>query len=226
MKYDNPGLTILQMIITSFFSLMASRYLVLKRKNYVSQFANSVLDDYVISFTIRPENVIFVRSNINSLKERLTLLKCKISLADKIRMQTLHKQGLNAKAINAANPAKHGKLSFVKKTFLQIDLTGSVNERQFGSRRPTSVRASAAIDRVREFFGSQAGNSGTHLNACQVAAELNCSERSVRRLTMEDPHMGAFRRVPAQIITNTIRKKKLEYISTLLAMRHRAHVFR
>jgi hypothetical protein len=39
----------------------------------------------------------------------------KVSMTDKMRMQTLHEQGLGAKAIIAAYPEKQWKLSTVKK---------------------------------------------------------------------------------------------------------------
>ena len=39
----------------------------------------------------------------------------KVSMTDKMRMQTLHEQGLGAKAIIAAYPDKQWKLSTVKK---------------------------------------------------------------------------------------------------------------
>jgi len=41
----------------------------------------------------------------------------KVSLADKMRMQTLREQGYGAKEIVAAYPLKNWKLSTVKKNF-------------------------------------------------------------------------------------------------------------
>ena len=49
----------------------------------------------------------------------------KVSMTDKMRMQTLHEQGLGAKAIIAAYPDKQWKLSTVKKICRRVDEMGS-----------------------------------------------------------------------------------------------------
>ena len=45
----------------------------------------------------------------------------KVSMTDKMRMQTLHEQGLGAKAIIAAYPDKQWKLSTIKKICRCVD---------------------------------------------------------------------------------------------------------
>lgn len=141
----------------------------------------------------------------------------KISVTDKMRMQTLREQGLGAKAIMNAYPDKCWKLSTVQKICRRIDQTGSAVERQPGSGRPKSARTLANVHSVNELISSQENNSGSHLSTRQIAHELNISERSVRRIAHEDLQMRAFRRVPAQVITTAVRKKRLERVSALLS---------
>src|SRR6218665_3001326 len=81
-------------------------------------------------------------------------------------------------------------------------------ERKAGSGRPKSVRTAPNIDRVEELICSQEGATETHRSTRQIAAELNISERSVRRIAREDLHLTSFRRVPAQIITDAVRQKR------------------
>lgn len=109
----------------------------------------------------------------------------KVSHADKMRMQTLREQGCGAKAIIRAYPYKQWKLSTVQKICRRIDTTGSAAERKAGSGRPKSVRTAPNIDRVEELICSQE-DAETHHSTRQIAAELNISERSVRRIARED----------------------------------------
>src|SRR6218665_1083947 len=92
-----------------------------------------------------------------------------------MRMRTLREQGCEAKAIIRAYPYKEWKLS-----------TGYAAERKAGSGRPKSVRTAPNIDRVEELICSQEGATETHRSTHQIAAELNISERSVRRIARED----------------------------------------
>src|SRR6218665_1508212 len=114
----------------------------------------------------------------------------KVSHADKMRMQTLREQGCGAKAIIRAYPYKEWKLSrpTVQKMCRRIDTTGYAAERNAGSGRPKSVptvRTAPNIDRVEELICSQDGATETHRSTRQIAAELNISERSVRRIARE-----------------------------------------
>lgn len=140
----------------------------------------------------------------------------KVSMTDKMRMQTLHEQGLGAKAIIATYPDKQWKLSTVKKICRRVDEMGSALERRKGSGRPKSVRTPTNIDRVDELICSQEGNIGKHLSTRRISAELNISRTSVRRIAKEDLNLTSFRRVPAQIISDAVRQKRLERSSALL----------
>src|SRR6218665_3356788 len=140
----------------------------------------------------------------------------KVSHADKMRMQTLREQGCGAKAIILAYPYKEWKLSTVQKICRHIDTIGYAAECKAGCGRPKSVRTAPNIDRVDELICSQEGATETHRSTRQIAAEINISERSVRRIAREDLHLTFFRRVPAQIITDAMRQKRQERANALL----------
>ena len=63
----------------------------------------------------------------------------KVSMTDKMRIQTLHEQRPGAKAIIAAYPDKQWKLSTVKTISRRVDERGSALERRKGSGGPKSV---------------------------------------------------------------------------------------
>ena len=67
----------------------------------------------------------------------------KVSLADKMRIQTLREQCLEAKAIMDAYPDKGWALSTVKKICQHVDRTGSATERKAGCGRPKSACSEA-----------------------------------------------------------------------------------
>ena len=60
----------------------------------------------------------------------------KVSLADRMRIQTLREQRLGAKAIMAAYPDKGWALSTVKKICQRVDGTRSATERNLSARVP------------------------------------------------------------------------------------------
>ena len=140
----------------------------------------------------------------------------KVSLADKMRIQTLREQRLGAKAIVAAYPEKNWALSTVKKICQRVDQTGSATERRAGSGRPKSARSDSNIAAVEELICSQEGETGQHSSTREIAAELNISDRSVRRIAKQDLHLTAFRRMPAQIINDATKQKRLERAAALL----------
>jgi hypothetical protein len=101
----------------------------------------------------------------------------KVSLADKMRIQTLREQRLGAKAIMAAYPDKNWKLSTVKKICRRVDRTGSATERKTGSGRPKSARSETNIAGVEELICSREGKTGQHSSTREIAAQLNISDR-------------------------------------------------
>ena len=74
----------------------------------------------------------------------------KVSLADKMRMQTLREQSYGAKAIVAAYLLKNWKLSTVKKICQRVHATGSATERKAGSGRPKCARSVTNIECVED----------------------------------------------------------------------------
>ena len=69
----------------------------------------------------------------------------RISYEDKMRIQTLHEQGLGAKAIRSRYPAKQWSLNTLKTICRRTTKTGSAVTRQSGSGRPKSARTAQNI---------------------------------------------------------------------------------
>ena len=76
-----------------------------------------------------------IRSNLNNISNGY-----RISYEDKMRIQTLHEQGLGAKAIRSRYPAKQWSLNSLKTICHRITKTGLAVTRQSGSGRPKSAR--------------------------------------------------------------------------------------
>ena len=110
----------------------------------------------------------------------------KLSVTDKLRIQTLREQRYGAKAIVSAYPLKNWRLSTVKKICQRVDLTGSTTERKPGSGRPKTARSSANVARVEELICSQEDEAGQHSSIREITAELDITSRSVRRIAKED----------------------------------------
>ena len=72
----------------------------------------------------------------------------KVSLADKMQIQTLREQHLGANAIMSAYLDKGWALSTVKKICQRIDRTGSATECKAGCGRPKSARSEANVAAV------------------------------------------------------------------------------
>ena len=88
----------------------------------------------------------------------------KISAADKMRLQTLHEQGLEAKATVKAYPEKQWKLSSVRTICRRIDNAGQwrIGELVVDDRAET-------VNDVSELICSY-GQSGTQLSTRQTAS--------------------------------------------------------
>ena len=97
----------------------------------------------------------------------------------------MREQGCGVKAIMAAYPQNYWKLSTVKKICKLVDQTGSATEYKAGSGRPKSTHSDTNVARIEKLICSQ-GQSGQHLSACEIAAKLNTSDRSVRFIATKD----------------------------------------
>lgn len=140
----------------------------------------------------------------------------KISLIDKMRMQTLREQGMGAKAIKSAYPDKKWSLSTIKWICKKIDTTGSAIERQKGSGRPKTARTTEHIATVKEHICSQEDQPGTSKSTREIAQEVGISEASVRRIAKVDIGLSCFKRTPVQVITEATRLKRLKRSKQLL----------
>lgn len=140
----------------------------------------------------------------------------RISYEDKMRIQTLHEQGLGAKAIRSRYPAKQWSLNTLKTICRHITKTGSAVTRQSGSGRPKSARTAQNIAAVGDMICSQEDQPGTSKSSRQIAKTLGMSDRSVRRIAKMDLELSAFRRMPAQVLSDAVKLKRLERCRALL----------
>jgi len=104
----------------------------------------------------------------------------------------------------------------VKKICQRVDATGSATERKAGSGQLKSACSVTNIERVEELICCQEGQSGQHLSTREIAAELDISDRSVRRIAKTDLHLNEFRQVPAQVLNDGTKQKRLERATVLL----------
>ena len=134
----------------------------------------------------------------------------KISVIDKMRIQTLRELGLGYKAITKKYPDKQWNLQSVKSICRHIDQRGSATQRKPGSGRPRSARTAETIESVADLLCSQEDQPGTSKSTRGIASDLNISERSVRRIAKHDLSLSVFHRVPAQVINAATKQKRLE----------------
>jgi hypothetical protein len=140
----------------------------------------------------------------------------KLSLADKMRIQTLREQGLGAKAMKMAYPQKNWNLSTLNEICRRIDKTGSAVERKVGSGRPKSARSIDNITKVQELICSQEDQPGTSKSTRQAASEIGISATSVRRIAKMDLGLLSFKRMPVQVINDATKLKRLTRSKVLL----------
>jgi|HubBroStandDraft_2_1064218.scaffolds.fasta_scaffold74716_1 transposase len=140
----------------------------------------------------------------------------KLSVVDKIRIQTLREQGLGAKAIKAAYPEKGWSLNTLKTICRRVDNTGSAVERKAGSGRPKSARTVANIARVEELICSQEDQPATSKSTREIASSTGISQRSVRRIVKTDLALSCFKRMPVQVLTEDTKLKRLTRCKALL----------
>ena len=108
----------------------------------------------------------------------------RISYEDKMRIQTLHEQGLGAEAIRSRYPAKQWSLNTLKTICRHITKTGSAVTRQSGSGRPKSARTAQNIAAVGDMIllsRGQARYEQKFPSDCQ-----NAYERQIRSAHREN----------------------------------------
>jgi len=116
----------------------------------------------------------------------------KVSVDDKMRIQTLRKQGLGYRVISPKYPEKNWKLDIVKLICKRIDETGSSLTRKPGGDRPRSVRTPQMIEQVGELICSQENQPWTNKSTRKIAEQLNIHRSSVQRIVKRDLQLSAF----------------------------------
>jgi transposase len=139
----------------------------------------------------------------------------KVSEDDKMRIQTLREQGLGYRVIASKYPTKNWKLDTVKAICRRFDERGSALLRKPGSGRPKTARTIENIERVQELICSQE-EPGTSKSTRQIANDIKISAASVKRIAKKDLGLHAFRRVPAQVISDAVKEKRLTRCKRLL----------
>jgi len=66
------------------------------------------------------------------------------------------------------------------------------------------------IEQVGELICSQENQPGTSTNTRKIAEQLNIDRSSVQRIVKRDLQLSAFRRVPAHIISESVKQKRHE----------------
>ena len=144
--------------------------------------------------------------------------RTRISYEDKMRIQTLHEKGLGAKAIRLRYPAKQWSLNTLKTICRHITKTGSAVTHQSDSGRPKSARTAQNIATVGDMICSREDQPGTSKSSRQIAKTLGMSDRSVRHIAKMDLdlELSAFRRMPAQVLSDAVKLELLERCRALL----------
>ena len=110
----------------------------------------------------------------------------RILYEDKMRIQTLHEQGLGAKAIRSRYPAKQWSLNTLKTICRHITKTGSAVTRQSGSGRPKSARTAQNIAAVGEMICSQEDHAARYEQKSPSDCQNAWNERQIRSVHREN----------------------------------------
>ena len=104
----------------------------------------------------------------------------------------------------------------VKLICKHVDETGSTLTRKLGGGRPRSVRMPEMIKQVGELICLQENQPGTSKSTRKIAEQLNIHRSSVQRIVKRDLQLSAFRRVLAQIISESVKQKRHECCKKLI----------
>jgi len=140
----------------------------------------------------------------------------KISCKDKMRIQTLRELGLGYRTVTGKFPGKGWKLGTVKSICKRVDDRRSAIMRKSGSGRPKMVWTEENINHVAKLICSQDDQPGMSKSTRQIAKDLTVSQTSVCRIAKKVLNLSAFCRVPAQVLTDATKTKRLERSNRLL----------
>jgi len=134
-----------------------------------------------------------------------------------MRIQTLWELGLGYQTIAGKFPGKGWKLGTVKSICKRVDDRGSTTVQKSDSGRLKTTRTEENIcSHVAELICSQDDQPRMSKSTRQIAKDLTVSQPSVRRIAKKDLNLPAFRRVPAQVLSDATKTKRLERCNRLL----------
>lgn len=139
-----------------------------------------------------------------------------ITKEDKILIKELriHK-GYNAYQLMQEFPDKGWSKSTLNWLFVQIDSTGSVEEKP-KTGRPRSTRDPENIATVEELVFSQEDNPGTHKSIRTIARVTGIHRSSIHRIVHKDLELKCFKRKKVQELTEDNKLKRLARAKQLL----------
>ena len=140
----------------------------------------------------------------------------KVSLEDKIRIETLCEQGWGYKRILSAYPLKQWKVDSVKSICRRFKRTGFAATRKVGSGRPQSARCEESIDAVSQLICSQEDKPGTRKITREIARTVGISQTAVMKIAKKDLGLRCFKRTPVQVLTTATKQKRHERAKALL----------
>ena len=139
----------------------------------------------------------------------------KYSHDDKVLIQHYReKWNYGARKIIAEFPDKGWTESGVKRILKKIDEEGSI-ERKEGSGRPRTARTEENIDEVEQRILSQ-DDPGSHETPAEIAATMDISKSSVRRIAKKDLELVPLKRVKGQKLNETDEDKRVARGTKLL----------
>ena len=109
---------------------------------------------------------------------------------------------------------KGWKLGTVKSICKRVDDCVSATVRMSGL--PKMAQTEENVNHVAELICSQDDQPGTSKSTRQIAKDLTVSQTSLRRIAIKDLNLSAFRRVPAQVLTDATKTNRLEQCNQLL----------
>lgn len=136
-----------------------------------------------------------------------------------MRIQTLREQGLGYRAISVKYPEKNWKLDTVKLICKHVDEMGSSLTRKPGRwlpDQPRSVHTAEMIEQVGGLICLQGNHPGASKISRKIAEQLNLHRSSIQRIVKRDLWLSAFRRIPAQITSESVKQKCHECCKKLI----------
>jgi len=107
----------------------------------------------------------------------------------------------------------------------RVDETGSGLTRKPDGGRPWSVRTPEMIEQFGELICSQENQPETSKSTRKIAEQLNIRRSSVQRIVKRDLQLPVFRRVPAQIVSESVNLNAVRNLSVTCQWNSRRRSF-